>query len=226
MSIPESVQNFRAHYRASEIPARYRGWAHFAFTTTGSLAVIAFAATRVHGVLWHHWLTLPLTFVFANLVEYWGHKNVMHVPRPGLRLIHKRHTLQHHHFYTHDAMAAESPRDFKMTLFPPILLVFFLGAIAGPIGAALFLFVGENTGWLFVATAMGYFLAYEWLHFSYHLPPDSAIGRLRLVRVLRRHHTAHHDLARMGRANFNITFPIFDWVLGTGVRPEDASKPG
>ena len=215
---PESVVKFREAYRASEISPRYRGWVHFAFTTTACLATIVFAATRVHDVLWHQWLTLPLTFVFANLVEYLGHRFVMHVPRPGLRLIHKRHTLQHHHFYTHDAMAAESARDFKMTLFPPVLLVFFLGAIAAPIGAALFLFVSANSGWLFLAMAMGYFLTYEWLHFSYHLHPDSTVGRFWLVRVLRRHHTAHHDLALMGRANFNITFPIFDAVLGTGAQ--------
>ena len=214
-SVPERVQTFRDEYRAKEIGRRYHGWLHFAFTTCGCLGVIALAVTRVHDVLWHQWLTIPLSFLLSNVVEYFGHKKVMHHPRTALGLVYKRHTLQHHHFYTHDSMAAESSRDFKMTLFPPVLLLFFLGAIAGPIGAALFLFVSENAGWLFVASAMGYFLLYEWLHFSYHLPPESFVGRRWLVRVLRRHHTAHHDTSLMGRWNFNITFPLCDAILGT-----------
>ena len=213
--VPEDVRRFREEYRAREIGRHYIGWLHFAFTTCGCLAVIGLAASRLSNVVWHQWLTIPLTFVVANGVEYAGHKGPMHHPVTGLGLIFRRHTLQHHHFYTHDAMAAESARDFKMTLFPPVLLLFFLGAIAVPIGAAIFVLVSENSGWLFVATAMAYFLTYEWLHFSYHLPPDSFVGRRWIVRVLRRHHTAHHDKALMSRWNFNITFPVFDRLLGT-----------
>ena len=37
----------------------------------------------------------------------------------------------------------------------------------------LILLFSANVGWLFVATGVGYFLAYEWLHFCYHLDPGS-----------------------------------------------------
>ena len=74
---------------------------------------------------------------------------------------------------------------------------------------------------LFVATAVGYFLTYEWLHFAYHQPPDGFIGRRWLVRELRAHHTLHHDVARMQKWNFNITFPICDTLFGTTHRGED-----
>ena len=37
-------------------------------------------------------------------------------------------------------------------------------------------------------TAMAYFLNYEALHLLYHLPEESAAGRLALVRRLRRLH--------------------------------------
>ena len=77
-----------------------------------------------------------------------------------------------------------------------------------------------NVARLFVATAVGYFLTYEWLHFAYHQPPDSAVGRLGLVRALRRHHTIHHDHAQMQKHNFNITFPICDTIFGTTRRDE------
>ncbi|MFL5319893.1 MAG: fatty acid hydroxylase family protein, partial [Myxococcaceae bacterium] len=77
-----------------------------------------------------------------------------------------------------------------------------------------------NAGWLFAATGVGYYLTYEWFHFAYHLPENSAVGRIGLVRVLRKHHADHHDLTRMGRYNFNITFPIFDSVFGTTWKDE------
>jgi sterol desaturase/sphingolipid hydroxylase (fatty acid hydroxylase superfamily) len=130
-------------------------------------------------------------------------------------VIFRRHTLEHHHFFTHQAMSFESTRDFKMVLFPPVLLLFFLGGIATPLGGLAFLLLTPNCGWLFVATAMSYFLCYEWLHFSYHLPDEHWLSRTRALARLRKHHTHHHDLALMGKWNFNITFPICDAVMGT-----------
>jgi hypothetical protein len=216
----DDVAAFRANHRAREISQRYNGWLHFATTSLGSLAVIGFAISRVSHPRWWELACVPVFFVIANLGEYFGHRGPMHHRRRGLAIIFERHTLQHHQFYRHDAMAAESPRDFQMVLFPPVMLVFFLGGLAAPIGLLLGLLGTPNLGWLFAATGVGYFLTYEWLHWSYHQPEDSAVGRNALVRTLRRHHTAHHDLARMTKVNFNITFPIADVLFGTLARRE------
>ena len=48
-------------------------------------------------------------------------------------------------------MSYESSRDFKMVLFPPVMLLFFLGGMATPIALILFLLFTPNVGWLFVA---------------------------------------------------------------------------
>ena len=218
-----SVQTFREEFR-QDIGRRYVGWGHFAFTTLTCVAVIAFALSRVRSPSWLELLVVPAGFLIANLVEYLGHKGPMHHPRKGLRLIHTRHTVQHHHFFTRGSMSCEIPRDFKIMLFPPSLLLFFFGGIAAPLGLLFYLALSPNSGWLFAATGVGYYLTYEWLHFAYHLPDDSVVGRLRLVRVLRAHHAHHHDLALMGRYNFNITFPIFDAVFGTTYRGEQTTK--
>ena len=61
-------------------------------------------------------------------------------------------------------------------------------------------------------------MTYEILHLSYHLPPDSFVGSMPFVDRLRRHHFVHHDPGVMAKANFNITFPIFDALMGTTVR--------
>ncbi len=214
-SPPESVVAYRERYRQAEIGPRYRGWAHFWFTTLGSLAAIVFAASRIRGVHGAEWAMFPLAFLMANLGEYLVHRGPMHRPRPGLGLLFERHTRQHHHFFTAEAMRIDATRDFKIVLFPPVMLIFFLGVIATPIGTLLYFFVSPNAGWIFAVMAVSYFLTYEWLHFAYHQLETSWIGRLPGVSVLRAHHRAHHDLALMGRWNFNITFPIADRIFGT-----------
>ena len=221
-SVPDDVARFRANYRGQNVGRHYRGWLHFAFTSTASLLAVVLAAAQVSAVRPWEWLTIPVGFLVANLAEYLGHRGPMHHPVPGLRLLHRRHTLEHHRFFVPESMAVESTEDFTATLFPWYMVLFFLGAIAAPLAALLFLVTTANVGWLFCATAVGYFLCYEWLHFTWHQPDDGVIGRLRAVRFLRRHHRLHHDRALMTKANFNITFPIWDIVLSSNVTDSSA----
>ncbi len=212
---PSAVADYRADYRAEQIGPHYRGWLHFAFTSGVCLTVIAACVSRTHAATLGELCTIPATFLFANGVEWFGHRFVMHRPRPGLAIVYRRHTVEHHHFFTHDLMSFESSRDFKMVLFPPAMLLFFFGLFAAPIGLVLARFMSPNIAYLYVATAFGYFISYEWLHFAYHLPADSWLGSIGLFAGLRRHHQQHHNLALMGRWNYNITFPICDLLFGT-----------
>jgi hypothetical protein len=213
--LPAPVAAFRAQYRTSEIGPRYSGWGHFAFTSLTSLAIVAVTLAGLRGPSWLALSTVPITFLFANAIEYLGHRKAMHRLQPGLGLVYRRHTVQHHHFFTHEAMSYEGTRDFKMVLFPPIMIVFFFGLFALPVGAVLWALTSPDVARLYVATAVGYFLCYEWLHFAHHLRPDSPLGRLSFLRTLRQHHQDHHDPSLMGKYNFNITFPICDLVAGT-----------
>jgi hypothetical protein len=214
-AIPSPVAQFRAEYRAEEISRSYSGILHFLFTSLTALAVIVYSLWNLHGLAAAEWLTLPLTFLYANAVEYLGHKGPMHHPSRLLRILFVRHTLQHHRFFTHEAMAYEGTQDYKMVLFPPVMILFFVGLHAVPVGVLLYYLVTRNVAYLFVATSIGYFLTYEWLHFAYHLREDSLPGRLLFMRTLRRLHTKHHDPALMSNYNFNITFPICDYIFGT-----------
>jgi hypothetical protein len=214
MSDPQ-VDDYRAHYRREHIGPRYSGLAHFCFTACGCLAAIAFCGSRLHAVQPLQWLAVPVTFLFANLVEHWGHRRVMHHPRRGFGLIFERHTRQHHRFFTESRMEFESSRDYKAVLFPPILLLFFFGGFALPVGLVLAWLAAGNVAYLFALTSIAYFLNYELLHFSYHMPADSWIARLPGAAALRRHHTTHHDQGLMSHWNFNITYPIADRLLGT-----------
>ena len=79
----------------------------------------------------------------------------------------------------------------------------------------------DNVALLFVATAVAYFLTYEWLHLCHHARPEGRLGSIGFLRRLRAHHRAHHDPALMSRGNFNITFPVCDAIFGTKLGPVD-----
>lgn len=215
MSTPLSVQQFRERHRAQRRGSHYPGRAHLAFTSLGSLALIAASIALVRDPRPLELVTVPVTFVFANLVEYLAHRGPMHHRRRGLGLVHTRHTLQHHRFYTREAMACESARDYQLILFPPVMLLFFFGGVAVPVGLLLYWLSTANVALLFTATAMGYYLTYEILHLAYHAGDTAWLARLPGMRLLRQRHTLHHDPALMTTCNFNVTFPIFDRVFGT-----------
>lgn len=215
---PRPIQQIRSSYRQSELPKLYFGKLHFCFTTLFSLTGIGFCALSLQHVTGLEWLTVPLTFLYANFVEYLGHRWPMHRPYPFVRLVFDGHTHIHHRFYTEEAFAYEKTDDFHALLLPPYLIVFFLGLFALPVGAFLYWLLSPNVGFLFVATALGYFLNYELLHFCYHAPENSWMFWLPFMRRLRKHHQTHHNPKLMTRYNFNITYPIFDWVFRTSYR--------
>ena len=213
--LPESVPAFREAYRREHVPARYHGARHLAFTFGVGSAVLALCIANLRGVAGWEWITVPLSALYVNLAEYWGHRGPMHHLTRGLRLVYERHTRQHHRFFTHETMPIDGSRDFRAVLFPPVLMIFFLLAFAVPAGLLLATIATENVAWLFVATSIVYFLNYEFLHLAYHLPPAHPVARLPLIGRLKRLHTAHHDPRLMASRNFNITYPLGDWLFGT-----------
>ncbi len=206
---------YRHQYHEEFIGRYYLGQAHLAFAIAFSLGGIAFCISRLDSVQPLEWLTLPLAFLYANLVEYAGHRWVMHRKVPGLGLIYRRHAGQHHRFFTDQHMALEGWRDCKVVLFPAILMIFFFGAFAAPLGLLLAWLASANVAWLFVIVALGYYLNYELLHLAYHLPDDSPFLKLPFLKRLRRLHHTHHRTDLMAHANFNITYPIGDWLFKT-----------
>ena len=212
--IPRTVSDYRYDYRRREISPFYSGWLHLGFTSSVCLGVLALALLSLHRVAPWELLIVVATFLYANTVEYLLHRFPMHRRFDPLRILHTRHTLQHHRFFTSRAMSYETSRDFKMVMFPPTMVVLFV-VTALPAWYLIGLLASGNASWLFLATAVGYFLSYELLHFAYHLPEDSFIARLPFMAALRRHHTAHHDVKLMSLYNFNVTFPICDRLFGT-----------
>lgn len=213
--MPASVKRARALFRERRIPRRYSGRLHLATVIGVSVLIAATSFYLLDDVLLLEWLTIPLAFLYANLCEYLGHRGPMHHKIRFLESVFQRHTAEHHAFFTDESPSFESARDYRAVLFPPMLLVFFFGLFAMPLGALLYIIVSPNVCYLFVFTAALYYLNYELLHFAYHAQPDSWIGSLPGVARLRRQHLLHHDRSLMMRCNFNITYPICDVLFGT-----------
>jgi sterol desaturase/sphingolipid hydroxylase (fatty acid hydroxylase superfamily) len=209
------VVSYREEYRRTRIQSWYAGPTHFLGCNLmlGSMAAGLIALNPHWGLA--AWCMVPVAFIYSNLMEYWAHRIPLHVPTPGIKQAYKAHGIQHHRFYTAEHMAADTPRDWHVVLFHPISYLGFIIFLGGPPGLVLWATLGASAGLAFEATALLYFLTYEWMHLIYHLPTTSRLGRIPGMARLREHHLKHHDMRLMSKWNFNITFPIFDRVFGT-----------
>ena len=204
----------------ANIPDSYSGVRHLVLVNAMALAALVVALYFLRSPTGIELLVIPATFLFANAVEWQLHRDLLHRRVPGFGMLYDRHSLQHHVAFRHDSMDAPSSRQWRWVLFPAPAFLGLLFLVA-PAGFLIMHFTSRNAGLLFDATGIAFYLLYEWCHLSYHQPPDTVVGRLRLVRVLRRHHQRHHHPALARRYNFNVTFPIWDRLRGT-IAPSDA----
>jgi len=210
-----TVQSVRANYRAEFISANYKGWRHLAMTLLLGLGIIALCVYWLDSPTALEWLTVPITFLYSNFAEWAGHKYAMHRPVKGLGFMYKRHSLQHHRFFTEDHMQIDNTTDFKAVLLPVGIVGAFLVAFFIPVGVFLTWLFSLNVALLLIITGMAYYLSYELIHLSYHLKQDHWVHRIPGYTRFARLHTTHHDHRIMAHKNFNITYPIADWLLGT-----------
>lgn len=200
----------------AEIPWWYSPYAHLAATTGIGVAVLA---ASIYGIsrATFHWpdaLVVPIVILFANFFEWRVHKTVLHRRWWPFEVIYDRHTPMHHMVYVEDDMALRSVREFRLILIPAAGV---LGIVMAAAPAALVIahFWSAAAGWLFLLSASLFMVSYEVLHLCYHAPKSSFIGRLKFIALLRAHHARHHDPRLMQRYNFNVTVPLFDWIMGT-----------
>jgi hypothetical protein len=230
MGIPAAVETVLPREKRDSIREAWRDevgwyspWLHIGVTTVFGVTIMGVAATLLRDVR-------PLEigfflglFLLSNAFEWRIHRDLLHERRPPFHVLYDQHTPRHHMVFVTDDMAIRSTQEFRFVLIPawgiiaafvtlvPIMIAIWMG---GP--------QNHNLAALFAIETMGYIVSYEWLHLSYHLAPDSFIGRLGLVRLLRRHHAIHHDPRLMQKWNFNVSIPLWDLVRRTYVKDRDA----
>jgi hypothetical protein len=202
------------------IPAWYSPAAHFAFPSLIGVGAVVAAALLIRDLRALELLTVPIVFLASNATEWRAHKTLLHRRTWPLYVLYDRHTPEHHRIFVTEDMAIRSAREFRLVLIPAYgILTIALAAV--PLTALLWLLVSRNVGLLYMATAVGYSVSYEWLHLAYH----TRAGKLPVLRWLARHHATHHDPTLMNKWNFNVTIPLWDLVQRTYYRgaPRDGA---
>jgi hypothetical protein len=219
------TRDARSELRAdllARIPRWYSPLVHVLVPAVGGLTIIAFAASRIHGLRGWELACVPLFFLASNVIEWHAHRDLLHRRTWPLGMLYQRHTPQHHAIYVSDDMFIREWRELKFVLLPA-WGVLSIPIVASPPAILFWLAGAPNVAALWIATTVGYVLMYEWFHLAYHLPAEGRIGRLRVTAWLRRHHQRHHSPHLMQRWNFNVTIPIWDHVRGTVWHPEQAA---
>jgi sterol desaturase/sphingolipid hydroxylase (fatty acid hydroxylase superfamily) len=198
----------------ARVPSWYTPYGHLAGTIGVGLATLALALYKLAPIRAIELVTIPMAFVFSNIVEWWAHKHVMHRRRRFMPVLYNRHTPEHHRVYRYGDMAIRSVREFRLVLIPAmgVLGIVLLSAPAAWLVGFLSTY---NAGWLFLMTTALYVVLYELTHLCYHLPENSIVYRIRLLRTLREHHARHHVPSLMQNFNFNVTVPLGDLLFGT-----------
>lgn len=203
----------RARFLA-QLPRGYRPWLHLAVPNLYGALLIAACATQLAEPTRAQWLTVPLTLVLAQAVEWRFHRDLLHRRVSPVQWLYDAHTVSHHAVYVRGAMTIREPRELRGILFPWWALG-LITALMTPFALALGWLCGRDVGLLFLATTHAYVLLYEALHLAYHLPPRFQVLQRWPLRALAAHHAAHHDPRLMQRANFGVTSPLWDLVRGT-----------
>ena len=213
---PEERERLRREALA-KTPRWYVPWLHVTLPAAFGIAVAVAALSRVHDL--RAWQAGFFAFVLllSNATEWRVHRDLLHKRFRPLAELYDRHTPQHHMIFVTEDMALRSPREFRLVLIPAWGIVALLPVTAPP-AALLWSFGQTNLAALYLAATMLYVVSYELLHLAWHLPDDSLIGSLAIVRALRRHHAVHHDPRLMQRWNFNVTVPLWDLVRRTRFR--------
>ena len=155
--------------------------------------------------------------VQTSLFEWVYHRYWLH--RPWLPpAMFTAHTLVHHQLCKHEDTfhVTEEEQEEALTFqwwAGPVLV----GINMIPWALIAWWQWGSPLPWMSVAWTVGavvtlYYFAYEGFHYLMHKPSVPWIERRGFFQFIKTHHRLHH--VYMGK-NFNVVFPLADWMLGT-----------
>jgi hypothetical protein len=205
--------DFRKYFR-TELANRYPNgnyYVIFYVVTLISIIVYLLYLLDIHNPI--AFLSVLIYFLFCNFFEYLFHRFPMHRKMPGMSRVY-HHVTIHHNFYANELYYYETSRDYYAVIIPYYVWIHIIISTS-ILALIIYWSVGFNQAIIFLITVTSYYLMYELLHFSYHAPKDAWIKKIPFVKYLSNFHLIHHKTEIMSKYNFNITFPIFDKLLGT-----------
>lgn len=192
-----------------KIPRHYNPWLHLLLPTNLAIGIIILLLVFMNPISWIQLITIPIALVILSSWEWLIHRFWMHQQFKPFSFLFKSHRL-HHQLYSNTRMEISDWSELYFVLTPFYALVLVFTTII-PIFLILS-FISWNVASLFIITTLVYFIVYEWTHMSYHLSPKMWVKSNRVTKFLSRHHVTHHIPKNMVKYNFNVTFPLFDWI--------------
>lgn len=218
-SLPFGSQQYRDHFRATTVDrvgGRLGGKLYALVNLAVLLTILTALVVAMPAWPAHFLLLLPAYFLFINGLEYALHRFPMHRKMKGAEMVYEHVTI-HHNFYCDRNFYFEEPRDFYAAILPYYIFI-GLSVVIAVASGLVYLIGGLDDAMFFALCGYGYYLLYELLHFSYHAGENAFVKKLPFIRKFSRAHILHHQAKLMAHYNFNITFPIWDWLLGTSYK--------
>lgn len=206
---------------AARVPSWYSPLGHLVGNAVLTGGLVYLFAARMGEVRPWAWLFLPAALLVGNVVEFLIHRYPMHKRTRHLDRFFKSHTLVHHRVFDEHDFDVEAGRDVYFVLTTVHTTALSLGVLA-LVYAALLLSVGPDVASITSIGLASYAMAVEVMHLVLHLPErwyQRWPLQWSLLRYLREHHRRHHDPRLMTRYNFNLAFPVTDFIVGTRYRP-------
>ena len=160
---------------------------------------------------------LMFSAALMSFIEHQVHSRLMHRRSfASFKRTFEAHAIVHHkkHYskiFSDEPVGPGEDKEIRLTIHKaPIKAIPFAALIA------LFSWVGAA---MFVATVVFHHWAWNNIHLEMHKPEQRIFNRWPIYRFLARYHWLHHKYVDK---NFNVVFPLADYVLGTHAQANKA----
>jgi hypothetical protein len=166
---------------------------------------------------------LIFSCILMSFIEHQVHRKLMHrknflsMRKASFKRMFEAHALVHHQYYAQifsdEPVPHGEDKEIRLTVRKaPIKAIPF---------AALIAFVSWYGAAVFVAVMVFHHWAWNKLHLEMHKPEHRAFSAWPIYKFLARYHCLHH---RHRDKNFNVVFPLADYMLGTSVRADEDDR--
>jgi len=160
------------------------------------------------------------SFVVVSFVEHQVHSKLMHKRSiAAFKRTFEAHAIVHHkqHYskiFTDEPVAPGEDKEIRLTVYKAPIK-----ALPVAVFIAIFSWLGAA---VYVATMVFHHWVWNKIHLEMHKPQQRVFSSWPIYRFLARYHWLHH---RYPDKNFNVVFPLADYILGTNARGgEDDTK--
>ena len=152
--------------------------------------------------------------VLMSFIEHQVHSRLMHRTTAAFKRAFEAHAIVHHKHYSKifsdEPVAPGQDKEIRLTVHKaPIKAIPF---------AALIALVSWQGAAVFVVVVCLHHWVWNKIHLEMHKPEQRLFSRWPVYKFLARHHWLHH---RYPDRNFNVVFPLADYVLGTSARASE-----